>query len=427
VDVCQAFIHAPIDKPPGFDLMSKEEQRRQGVYVEMPRGFSQPGKVLKLKKSLYGLRQSPRNYYQFSREKLESIGFKCLEDIDPCLFISDKVIVLQYVDDSLLLAKDSKHIDEVCEQLEKLGVELEAEDDIAGFLGVHIDRSVDGTISLTQSGLIKKIIDTLDIQHLPPKQTPAEDVLTKDENGDPPNGTYNYASVIGMLLYVSGHSRPDIAFAVSQAARFAFAPKRSHEKALERIGQYLKGTIDKGMILKPTESLDIECYVDSDFCGLWKTEDRSDPTSVKSRTGFVICIANCPVVWSSKLQSRIANSTMEAEYNALSSAMKEVLPLQELLRAVAKGVGLPEDFHTEFRTTVWEDNNGALTLANLEPGQHTPRSKWYDISVHWFRSKLKPNSVEVQKIDTTIQRADMLTKALAPEIFIRLRKLLLGW
>jgi hypothetical protein len=80
--------------------------------------------------------------------------------------------------------------------------------------------------------------------------TPAiRDPLVKDLDGDPPEGTYSYASVIGMIQYLHSHSRPDIAFAVSQCARFIHHTNRSHEQALERIGQYLKGTMDEGLIL----------------------------------------------------------------------------------------------------------------------------------------------------------------------------------
>ena len=75
VDYTAAFIHADIDLPPNFHEMSKEEQRRQGVHVEMPRGFAKPRHLLKLKKSLYRLRQSPRNFFKFLKDKLECAGF----------------------------------------------------------------------------------------------------------------------------------------------------------------------------------------------------------------------------------------------------------------------------------------------------------------------------------------------------------------
>lgn len=101
VDYTAAFVHAPIDRDPDWDTLTPEEQDKRGVYLEMPRGFGEPGKVLKLKRSLYGLKQSPRNFFQHLKEKLEGIGFESATDVDPCLFISNKVICLIYVDDTL--------------------------------------------------------------------------------------------------------------------------------------------------------------------------------------------------------------------------------------------------------------------------------------------------------------------------------------
>jgi Reverse transcriptase (RNA-dependent DNA polymerase) len=429
VDYTAAFVHAPIDHDPNWDNMTEDERERAGVYLEMPRGFSQPGKVLKLKRSLYGLRQSPRNFFQHLKSKLEGIGFESNESVDPCLFISDNVICLVYVDDTLLFSPNEKYIDEVVAKLSASEMELEEEDSVAGFLGVHLERNdKDGSIKLTQQGLSKRIVDALNLGNQPRKLTPATpDPLVKDDGGEPANGAYNYASVIGMMQYLQGHSRPDITYAVSQCARFIHSPKRSHEIALERIGLYLKGTLDQGLILRPSGELDIDVFVDADFAGLWPHEDKHDPTCVKSRSGFVICISNCPVIWVSKLQHEIALSTMEAEYNALSYSMRSVLPFQQAVKVIARGVGLSEDRVTSFRTTVWEDNTGALTLANLESGRITPRSKHYAIKYHWFRSHLKPNQVDVKKIDSCNQKADILTKGLKTVTFQNIRKLLCGW
>ncbi|KAG7362125.1 hypothetical protein IV203_025791 [Nitzschia inconspicua] len=158
-----------------------------------------------------------------------------------------------------------------------------------------------------------------------------------------------------MLIYLQSNSRPDITYAVSAAARFTHSPKRSHEEALKRIGRYLKGTLNEGLVLRPSETLNIDCYVDADFAGLWPHEDKSDPTCVKSRTGFAICVANCPVIWSSKLQGDIATSTMEAEYSALSSAMRELLPFRELLLSLAPSIGIETSHLSTIRTTVHED------------------------------------------------------------------------
>jgi hypothetical protein len=429
VDYTAAFIHADIDKPPNYNSMSPEQQRQSGVYVEMPRGFGVPGKVLRLNKSLYGLKQAPRNFFLFIKAELESIGFVQQVEVDACLFISPKVILLLFVDDNLLFARNMQDIDDVLKQLtDSKKIKLEVEDDVAGFLGVLINRKK-GHIELTQTGLIDRVIEALGCEDLPGLATPADGVLGKDEDGDPANCTFNYPSVIGMLWYLYSNSRNDLGFALSQASRFSFCPKRSHELALIRIGQYLKHTRTRGQILKPfsTDKFVMDCYVDSDFMGLYGKELRTDPINVKSRTGFVITVNGCPLVWSSKLQEAIAMSTMMAEYYALSSAMREVLPLRALIQAVARGLGIPEETITTFQVTVWEDNEGALTLANLDPGQHTPRSKFYDVKVHWFRSHLRPNNVVVRRIPTRDQLADMFTKDLVREIFERLRQQLMGW
>ena len=415
VDYVAAFVQADID---------------MDVYVEMPRGFAQPGKVLKLKKSLYGLKQSPRNYFQHLSSKLNQLGFTS-SDADPCLFVSDKCICLVYVDDTLLYARSKEDLDEVVQGLRNLNMDLEEESDVAGFLGVLVDRQPDGSIVLRQEGLIARIIDALKISHLHPKRTPyAMGVLTADPDGDPPNGTFSYASVIGMLGYLKANSRPDLEFAVAQCARFTHSPKRSHELALMRIGQYLKGTKDKGLILRPTPLTDTfhtDIYVDADFAGGWGYEDPSDPACVKSRTGFVFEVMGCPIQWMSKLQPNIATSTMEAEYTALSIALRAAIPLIQVIKFVNRAFNLTQKPLVTFKTTVHEDNQGALSLSQLEPGRQTPRSKFYAIKMHWFRSWLKPNEIEIQYIESACQKADMFTKALPTAVFEQNRKLSCGW
>jgi hypothetical protein len=196
--------------------------------------------VLKLKRSLYGLKQSPRNFFLFLKSKLEAAGFTNQEEIAPCLILSDKCICFVNVDDTLFYSPKAEFIEEAIAKLKALGMELEVEDSVAGFLGVHIERNEkDQSIKLTQTGLTKRIIDALEVSHHPIKHTPAgNEPLTKDIAGDPPDAVFNYSSVVGMLQYLQGHSRPDITYAVSQVARFVHSPRRSHEIALERIGQY---------------------------------------------------------------------------------------------------------------------------------------------------------------------------------------------
>ena len=134
------------------------------------------------------------------------------------------------------------------------GLLLEQEDDAVGFLGVCLTKTTDGHIEMKQSGLIDRIIETLGLDNClsTSKWTPAEATpLVRDEDGEPPRGDFSYSSVVGMMLYLSGHTRPDIAYAVNCCARYMFNPRYSHEVALKRIGRYLKATRDKGLIMKP--------------------------------------------------------------------------------------------------------------------------------------------------------------------------------
>ena len=110
---------------------------------------------------------------------------------------------------------------------------------------------------------------------------------------------------------------------------------------MKRIGCYLKGTMDKGLVLDPSDDLTIDCYPYADFVGLWSHEHQQDPHCVGSRTGYVITLAGCPVLWSSKLQMEIALSTMEAEYVALSTACKDLFPVMDLVKEIGSFFDLP--------------------------------------------------------------------------------------
>ena len=421
-DVTCAFLHAILPD-------------NECVYIEMPLGFKQYDKqgrprVLKLKRALYGLRQSPRAFWLHLTEKLECCGLK-QSKLDPCLFFGHKVICIVYVDDLLFWSHKEESIIELAEQLRAEEIELEEEGDAAGFLGVQLRRDkATGHIHMTQEGLIKRIIEALgfDLSLTKPKGTPAErQPLIKDENGPPRQDSFNYASVVGMLLYLSGHTRPDLTYSVSQVARFMFSPNLRHENAIKMIGRYLVGTKDKGMILKPTETLNINAYPDADFAGLYGYEDNNDPVCVRSRTGFVITVANCPVLWSSKLQTETAMSTMEAEVIALANCCKELFPIMDQVAEIVEAVGMNNPDSPIMHVTIHEDNSGALVLATTLPPQFTPRSKYYAIKTVWFREGIIAKGVKVVAIETRLQLGDIFTKMPGLATFVFLRELLLGW
>ena len=415
-DVTAAFLHA--------DFEEGEE-----VFVEMPRGFRQDGKVLKLRKTLYGCRQSPRAFWKYLVAKMDVCGMK-QSQFDPCLFVGDHVIAICYVDDILFWSKDDKHIHDLAMKLREAGVDLEQEDDAAGFLGVRIEKNKNGLLEMTQEGLIDRIIETLglDVGTVHGKWTPAEVApLVRDDSGEKAHGDFSYSSVVGMLLYLSGHSRPDIAYAVNCAARYMFCPKHSHEKALKRLGRYLKATRTRGLVLNPTSNtLKIDSYPDADFAGMYGHEENTDPACVKSRSGYVITVADCPVLWKSSLQQMTAQSTMEAEIIALAQSCKDLFPIMDIVESMASVVGLPNP-KTSMHVSIHEDNAGALILAETLPPQFTPRSKHYALKTIWFREEIVKRGIKLFKISTVEQLGDIFTKSLTKVTFEYLRKKLQGW
>jgi hypothetical protein len=126
----------------------------------MPPCFGVPRQVWKLRKSLYGLAQSPRNYFLYTRDKLLKMGF-VQSEADSCLFISHDIICLIYVDDALLFYKDKASINALTSKMKLEGMLFREEESVAGYLSIHIDRRDDGTIHLTQKGLADKTVDSL--------------------------------------------------------------------------------------------------------------------------------------------------------------------------------------------------------------------------------------------------------------------------
>ena len=318
------------------------------------------------------------------------------------------------------------------------GMDLQVEDDVAGFLGVHIERfdalDENGTktsyIKLLQSGLIDRIIAALNLEPSNSQgcQSPAPvESLPMDKDGTAFDDSFNYASVVGMCMYLCNNSRPDITFAVNQCARHSHRPTQKHAEYLRRVGRYLVATRDKGMIFSPKSNLKINCYVDADFAGRYGFDDDQDPHCVRSRTGYVIYVGGCPIVWKSSMQKLVSVSTLEAEYIALSTACRDLLPLTDLVLEVADAVGMSPEEIADFHSTIWEDNAGAHALANMDLPRMTPRSKHIALKYHLFREHVMSGKFRVRKIGTLDQIADLFTKGLGPTLFLPLRKKLMGW
>ena len=262
--------------------------------------------------NLYGLKNASLNWFEMLQRGLKDRGFSP-SSVDPCVFIRDNCVILVYVNDCIIISKDKKVIDRFVKSMTtgKEGFVLKDNGDLARFLGVEIEYKTDWSIHMTQPHLIQRILELCGIKasEVNKHDTPAsKPLLHKDLNGHSRKHHWNYRSAVGMLGYLSGTSGPDLAMAIHQCARFNKSPKLSHERAITRICRYLLSDPKKGIIYKPNHLLGVQCYVDADFAGGWLQNDADNPKNLLSRTGYVIMYANCPILWSSKLQSEIALS-----------------------------------------------------------------------------------------------------------------------
>jgi hypothetical protein len=169
---------------------------------------------------------------------------------------------------------------------------------------------------------------------------------------------------------------------VHQCARFSIDPRLPHEQAVKRIVRYLKNTANCGLILRPNMTRVLECHVNADFAGGWDRQSTTDPSPCYSRTGYVIWYAGCPLIWASKMQTTTALSTTEAEYMALSAALRDVIYIMQLLEElVSFGIKLSPVL-PEIKCKVFEDNVGAYELAKAL--KIRPRTKHIGIHYHHF-------------------------------------------
>ena len=136
--------------------------------------------------------------------------------------------------------------------------------------------------------------------------------LSKNLEGTTQTSTWEYRSIIVLINYISGSSRPDITYAKHPVVIFSANPKASHDKGVKRIIKYLKGTKENELIMYLKNDKGLECFVDTDFAVGWSTNESENPASVYSCTGYIIQYRNCPILWASKLQSKISLSTTEA-------------------------------------------------------------------------------------------------------------------
>ena len=350
--------------------------------------------------------------------------------IDPCVFYYKEAILLIFVDDVILGGVNQQVIDDVMELL-KDNVDVDDQGDLCDYLGVHIEP-INGGFHLSQPHLIQSILQDLrlnsDSKMLP---TPAlsTKILHADLDGVAHDESFNYRSVLGKLNYLEKSTRPDIAYAVHQCARFMACPMKSHAQAVRHIGRYFLSITTKGYIIRPDLNCSFDCYVDASFSGEWssllKDQIITDPNSARSRSGYFITFASVPLLWASKLQSEIALSSTEAELIALSAATRENIFFLRLIDdAQSHGHNLNVS-KASIHCNVFEDNQSTIAIAQ-EP-RIRPRTKHINVRFWHFVRFIKAKLMTIEWIKTDNQIADALTKPLAVELFRKFCSKLCGW
>ncbi|KAH9687889.1 Integrase catalytic domain-containing protein [Citrus sinensis] len=399
LDVKTAFLHGRL---------------QEEIFMTQPEGFEDPKKprhVCLLKKSLYGLKQSLKQWYLRFDEFMVTHGFmRC--SYDCCVYyklLKDDLYIylLLYVDDMLIACK-------VREEIEDLKKILSSEFDMKNLgiakkiLGVEIERDrAAGVMFLSQKKYLTRVLHSFQMLNSKPVGTPlaahfrlsnlqcrkiSEEKL---EIEDVP-----YANAVGCLMYAMVLIRPDISHVVSVVSRYMATPGNEHWKAVKWIMRYLSGTLSCGLVYGKNKG---SCegllgFVDSDYAG--------DLDRRRSLTGYMFLFNGCLVNWKATLQYVVALSTTEAEYTAATEAVKEALWLQGLMREL--GV-------KKKTVTVYCDSSSALHLCR-NPAHHE-RTKHIDIKFHFIRNEVSKGAVKMSKVHTYENPADMLTKVVTTAKF----------
>ncbi len=317
MDVKTAFLNAEIDTD---------------IWVAQPPGFVRTGyerHVCKLRRSLYGLKQSPKLWYETFVSYMTELGFRRLRK-DRCVFVrqdnTHSIFLGLYVDDIIIVAPDSTRVMMIKQAL-KQRFHMTDLGFLKAILGWEIERNpIRGSMFIHQSRYAEEIIKKFG-NNVPLYSTPMEPHVKLSKNQSPSDDvgkalmqTYPYRSLVGSLMYLAMGTRPDVVFAVQQLSQFLTNPEKAHWDAAQRVIGYLAGTKSLGLVLggpiSHTKPI-LSAYVDADYAHCSDTR--------RCISGYVTLLYGTLISWLSKKQPLVTLSTTEAEYVALALCLQELL------------------------------------------------------------------------------------------------------
>jgi hypothetical protein len=401
LDVVTAFLSAEL---------------KEKVYMRQPEGFRECDDddselVCELQRAIYGLKQSPRYWYQTITAWLLDFGF-VQSAVDPCVYVflqGDITYILAlYVDDTILTGPIG---DFITRFKSAFGSRFDVQDlgPVAWLLGTTVVRDRRArTITLGQRQYILDVLERFNMGECNSVGTPLAKGSTDSDGISIIQTDVPYNSLIGSLQYAAITTRPDISMAVSHLSRFLAQPSTKHWEAAKRVLRYLKGTIDVGLVLGGQGSCTLAGYCDSDWA--------SDTATRRSRTGYVFMMNGAAVSWKSQHQPTVALSTAEAEYMALTAAIQEAIFLRQLLDSM--GVKQSEP------TMIFEDNQACIALS--KNSLVNTRSKHIDIKYHFNREKVESGEVVLKYCPLAEMIVDVTTKPLPTSQHRALTMLMMG-
>lgn len=393
---------------------------REEVYMEQPEGFADgTDRVCKLQKTLYGLKQSGREWYLELCSFLIDYGFvQCEQEQGLFVLHGGAIRLIVYVDDLLLVARDKdalanfKAAIKAKWAMSDLGLATQ-------FCGIELQRHDDGSVSLSAARYVDEILRRFNMGDCRgtalPMDTnakfsafPADQRPTPEEQSE--MATIPYQEAIGCLMYVMTTTRPDLAFPLSILCKYMSNPSIEHWRAMKRLLRYLQFTKGHALRLQPGD-LTLDLYSDANYAGCADTG--------KSTSGYISLLGGSCISWCSRKQEIVALSTTEAEYVGLSNAAKEMQWLKYIITHMSPSIK-GEDAKLVVR--LHGDNQGAIALAR--DNKFHARTKHIMTKFHYVRECLRMGYMSLGYVATTDMVADILTKALSRVKLERFKELL---